>query len=54
MVSTVWARATDVPAASATPNPTKMTLFLIENSLHFPRIERTEPAGITRVENGRS
>jgi hypothetical protein len=54
MVSTVWARATDVPAASATPNPTKMTLFLIENSLHFPRIERTEPAGKTRVENGRS
>jgi len=31
-----------------------MTLFLIENSLHFPRIERTEPAAKTRGENGRS
>jgi hypothetical protein len=38
MVSTVWARAADVPATSATPSPTNMTLFLIENSLHFPRI----------------
>jgi hypothetical protein len=31
-----------------------MTLFLIENSLHFPRIERTEPAAKTRGEKGRS
>jgi hypothetical protein len=31
-----------------------MTLFLIENSLHFPRIEPTEPAAKTRGENGRS
>jgi hypothetical protein len=54
IVSTVWARATDVPAASATPSPTKMTLFLIENSLHSSRIERIEPAGKTHGENGRS
>jgi hypothetical protein len=33
-----WARAAEVAAMSAIPRPAKITLFLIENSLHFSRI----------------